>query len=225
MKKKYQIDPGDVFGRLRAVSYAPVTSVSRFGRKTTRGYWTCVCSCGRTTKVLAYSLSTGATLSCGCHGSDLRRARMTVTGHASGGKQSKTYMAWRDMIQRCSNKNNPSYHNYGGRGIRVCRRWLSFENFLADMGEAPKGLTLDRVNVNKNYTKSNCEWATWHQQSMHKRAHGTELIEFMGQSLSPSEWSDKLGLSLNTIYSRRRSGRPAMEILSKEKLNRRGRSA
>lgn len=73
------------------------------------------------------------------------------------------------MIQRCTNPNNPAYKNYGGRGIKVCARWRKFENFLADMGERPAGLTLDRKRVNGNYTPSNCRWVDYTDQNRNRR--------------------------------------------------------
>ena len=80
-------------------------------------------------------------------------------GH-SGKNKSETYWAWHAMLQRCNTKSDKRYKDYGGRGIEVCDRWFSFSNFLLDMGEKPKGETLDRQNNNKGYTKSNCRWVT-----------------------------------------------------------------
>lgn len=73
------------------------------------------------------------------------------------------------MIQRCNYRCQPNYANYGGRGIRVCDRWLKFENFLADMGERPDGLTLDRIDNERGYSKDNCRWATRAQQDSNRR--------------------------------------------------------
>lgn len=82
-----------------------------------------------------------------------------------------TYHIWRTMKQRCLNPNATAYHRYGGRGITVCERWLTFENFLADMGERPDGLCLERVNNNGNYEPGNCVWATRKAQAAN-RSHG-----------------------------------------------------
>ena len=73
------------------------------------------------------------------------------------------------MLSRCENKNVPAFKNYGGRGITVCKRWHKFENFLADMGERPFGLTLDRKNNDKGYYKRNCKWSTWIEQQNNRR--------------------------------------------------------
>lgn len=91
-------------------------------------------------------------------------------GHCKRGvPRTATYKAWCDMKSRCLNPNRQDFHYYGGRDIKVCDRWLSFENFLADMGERPDGLTLERLNNNGNYEPSNCRWATWSEQNQNKR--------------------------------------------------------
>jgi len=91
-------------------------------------------------------------------------------GHSlRNGKESPTYQSWRHMKYRCLNPNCSDYKNYGGRGIKVCERWMDFTNFLADMGEKPEGLTLDRINNDGNYEPGNCRWATWKEQRQNQR--------------------------------------------------------
>jgi hypothetical protein len=80
-------------------------------------------------------------------------------------KRSPTYMSWQNMIARCTYASTPSYFRYGGRGIRVCKRWRSFLNFLVDMGERPEGMTLDRRDSDWHYTPRNCRWATYKEQT------------------------------------------------------------
>lgn len=97
---------------------------------------------------------------------------MTKHGHAGRGHRSPTYMSWKAMISRCYYPSTRSFYAYGGRGIEVVNRWRGkdgFRNFLKDMGERPEGLTLDRVRVNGNYSKSNCRWATREVQQANRR--------------------------------------------------------
>jgi hypothetical protein len=86
-----------------------------------------------------------------------------------GGSKDRTYFVWQQMFSRCQNPNHADYKNYGGRGIRVIRRWESYEDFMADMGPRPEGMTLERKNVNGNYSKRNCKWASNKEQQRNKR--------------------------------------------------------
>lgn len=139
--------------------------------------WLCNCDCGLQKSVIGQNLVKGKTRSCGCLQKSEQSARITksntVHGHnkAGRGNQSPTWTSWSSMKKRCNMKSHISYPNYGGRGISVCERWDVFENFLADMGERPSGKTLDRKDVNGNYTPENCRWATLSEQQKNKRCH------------------------------------------------------
>lgn len=101
------------------------------------------------------------------------------------------------MRERCNNPNHPDAHSYSGRGIRVCSRWDSFENFLADMGERPAGMTLERVDGAKNYEPSNCRWATRREQARNTRRN--RYITHEGETLILADWSRRLGIDAGTL--------------------------
>jgi len=93
---------------------------------------------------------------------------LPIHGHAREGRASRTYQTWKGMIQRCRNPKAANYSRFGGRGIRVCRRWRVFANFLADMGERPIAMTLDRKDGSKGYYRQNCRWATRIEQTANR---------------------------------------------------------
>lgn len=166
---------GKRVGRLSVVSLAAtLTADGRFK-------WRCVCDCGHKLEVDARSLRSAHTQSCGCLRRDSAGKHMRVShGHTrkSAGRASPEYLTWKSMIQRCLNPNATGYDRYGACGITVCERWLSFENFLADMGPRPADCTLDRYpNKHGNYEPDNCRWATDSQQSNNKRTRSEITTE------------------------------------------------
>lgn len=141
--------------------------------------YTCRCDCGAITTVRGTSLTSGATRSCGCllrdvNGERLRRERLALKhGHAQGDRPTRTWSSWRSMIKRCTDPRHGSWQRYGGRGISVCVRWReSFSNFLADMGERPEGMTLDRIDPDGNYEPGGCRWATPVEQRHNRSTNG-----------------------------------------------------
>lgn len=115
-----------------------------------------------------------------------------------------TYRTWSGMKARCRNKKNPNYPQYGGRGITVCARWDSFENFLADMGRRPLGTTIDRRDSDGNYEPSNCRWATHLEQMANKKT--SVYVECFGKRLKLSDWAKETGLDKETIRRRLKAG-------------------
>ena len=113
----------------------------------------------------------------------------------------KTYYAWRGMRLRCANPKNQAWANYGGRGIRVCQRWGDdYDVFFEDMGPCPEGMSLDRIDNDGDYEPGNCRWAGWDVQSVNKRVN--RYIEHDGQTLTISQWAQKLGLPTDTLWRR-----------------------
>ncbi len=124
------------------------------------------------------------------------------TKHGHGGRinRSPTYRVWSGMIQRCSSPNNSAFRHYGGRGITICDQWRTFENFLADMGERPEGLELERKDNNGNYEPLNCKWATRQEQcSNFSRNH---LLTFNGKTQHVFGWAREIGVKPSTLNSR-----------------------
>lgn len=132
----------------------------------------------------------------------------------TGEINSAEYNSWTMMKQRCYNPNRPDYKNYGGRGIKVCQRWLeSFNNFYQDMGIRPPNHTLDRVNNDRDYCPENCKWSNRSEQNSNQRRKWRQL-EYMGEKRPISQWGKIKGIGLTTLHERLDRGWSVEEALT-----------
>lgn len=175
------------FNRLSVIEFSHL--------KSGRSYWLCQCDCGTEKIMRADGIKTS--VSCGCY--QIER----VTKHNLS--RSPEYKVLKSLIQRCVNKNCPAYPDYGGRGIKVCDRWLySFEAFFEDMGKRPKGHSIERIDNTGNYEPSNCKWATQQEQVNNRRSN--TLLTCNGKTQTIAQWKREMGLKRNNIEERLKHG-------------------
>jgi len=189
------------FVDLTGLKFNKLTVIKYVGKdKWGNAKWLCRCDCDKTKIVLGLSLKTGNTKSCGCSSSEMISKKITKHGMSN----SKTYHVWEAMIQRCTNPKCKAYKNYGERGIKVCRRWSNkkngFENFYADMGNPPKGMSLDRIDNDGDYCAKNCRWATRKEQARNQRKN--LLITFNGKTQCLSAWAEEYKIPYDVLYDR-----------------------
>lgn len=195
MADKHPIPTNPQFQNLAGQKFGRWTVISFAGKSASKNHrWLCCCDCGTEQVVQAGCLNYGATKSCGC----LRRELYTTHGMS----KHPIFNAWRDMLARCATLSHKSFHNYGGRGIKVCPRWLnSFENFYADMGDRPSEKhSLDRINNDGNYEPGNCKWSTQREQTRNTRRN--RRLTFRGKTQCVTAWAEELGVSITAIRDR-----------------------
>jgi hypothetical protein len=139
---------------------------------------------------------------------------------ARGSPERRTYTAWKNLKYRCDNGRNPKYRHYGGRGIIYDAKWASFAGFVADMGLAPPGMSLDRIDNDGDYRKANCRWATYKQQN--RNARFNRIVEFNGERKPLAAWAEQLGIRWVTLRARLDAGWPLERAMSAGKFDRVG---
>jgi hypothetical protein len=182
---------------------------------TRRGLVCCECSPEKHYVMNVYNLGTGHTKSCGCLQEE-NAGRYQTTHGKTGTKIYNTYIG---ILSRCNKESSTSYPNYGGRGIKVCDRWLeSFEAFYEDMGEPPTKLhSIDRIDVNGDYSPESCRWATAKEQSNNKRNHHKMTLD--GRTQNMSQWAEELDIDPSGILSRLARGWSEEETLKTPSLD------
>lgn len=180
---------GKQFGHLVVVEHC--------GSKNNRMLWTCRCECGNVTEVDTHSLTSGNTKSCGC-----RKYGGRLSHGEAKDSQTRLYRIWSGMKNRCANESHIGFHLYGGKGIRVCDEWKSFENFRnwANQNGYNDSLTIDRIDSSRNYEPNNCRWVTYKKQSNNTTRN--HFVTAFDTIKTISEWSDVFGVPQRTIAAR-----------------------
>jgi hypothetical protein len=194
------------FGRLTVLSYAGQNNDHN-------AMWNCKCDCGNDFIARGSSLLKGATISCGCY-----RKEVSAKNHTKHGKsKSKLYVMWLGMCARCNNPNNENYSRYGGRGIKVCDEWRNYENFYNDMHSTyKKGLTIDRIDNDKGYSKDNCRWVT-PQEQMHNYSRNVK-ITINGETDTVKRMCEKYNAKYDNVVRQIKKGKDPLEMLIKYKI-------
>jgi hypothetical protein len=189
------------FGRLTVLEVC--------GRKKSYLLWRCKCDCGQEAKVASHRLLGGITTSCGCF--QRQRAKESNTRHGLTG--TAELFTWNAMLDRCYDPKNKSYERYGGRGIKVCERWLnSAEVFVQDMGLRPSAeYSIERLNNDGDYEPSNCKWATRYEQSRNRRS--CRFVEYNGERLNLLDMAKKYNIKRATLTQRLDAGWPVEKAL------------
>lgn len=196
---------GQKFGRMTALEFFA-------GGGGKKPKWLCRCECGIEKKVTGYQLRSGKTKSCGCLRNDKSSERFTRLNTKHGHTGTPSYHVWGEMMRRCERTTHVRYVDYGGRGIKVCERWRTYESYLADMYPKPgPGYSMDRIDNDGDYSPDNCRWATHGEQARNKRT--SVLIEHEGQSKTAPEWSEIVGTLTATILWRHHQGWTSHEVM------------
>lgn len=191
---------GERFERLLVIERADVPKL--------KPHWLCECDCGRRVVVNGSDLKLHKHRSCGCLHAEWVASNMTRHGLS----KHRIYGIWQGMLRRCEVPSFKKFENYGGRGIKVCERWRKFTAFAEDMGLPPtKSHTLDRINNDGNYEPENCRWATDTEQRNNRR--DTFSLTFDGQTMSITQWADRLNTRPGSIKWRLQKGYSVDEVL------------
>lgn len=221
----YQKDlTGLKFGRLTVEKRAHTPEKDRIAKTT---HWVCICECGNKKVIRRNTLINGDSHSCGCLRKEKssKRAKENTT---HGLSKTRFYKIWIGMKQRCEDKDNNQYHNYGGRGILVCREWHTFENFVYDMYDSyiefedengKNTASIDRIDSNGGYNRENCKWATQLEQARNRGSNIDIIVDNIYYN-TLTELAEAYDLDYQLVYYRYKRGKRGLELVSnKERTN------
>lgn len=171
-----------------------------------RKAWLCACDCGGTAVSSTTKLQLGEKLSCGCLE---RENNDSLRKHGHYG--TRTYRIWSNMKSRCLNQKTKFYPQYGGRGIKVHEKWMTFDGFFADMGECPDGMTIERMDNDLGYNKENCRWATKKDQANNRSSN--IVVVHNGVEMTLKQLAEAVGVKYTTLYARHKRGLPLEQII------------
>lgn len=198
MRQRIEYNEGDKVGNCIFIKELPTVIVGK--SNTVRRVASFRCICGNEFNATLLSVRNEHTTSCGC----IRDNKIRQQGYKNkkhGMRNHPLYKVWRGIIDRCTKPNHVAYHNYGGRGINVCSRWQNIENFIEDMYPTyARGLDIDRIDNDDNYTPTNCRWITRKQNSNNMRVN--RIIDYNGEKRTLSEWSDYLDIPYKRLIYR-----------------------
>lgn len=184
---------GKNVGRLTVLEFAYIQGKKRI--------WRCRCECGNDAFIETAVANSNRQMSCGCYGKEVA-SKICIERNTSHGKsKTRIYTIWFDMLRRCTDERRSEYKRYGAKGIKICDRWLKFENFLEDMGDSPgEEYSIDRIDYKGNYEPENCRWATDFEQANNKS--NNHILIIGNEKLTISEASKKFGINYSTLRSR-----------------------
>ncbi len=191
--------------KLVGKKFARWTVLEEYGKYNGQFVWLCECKCGKIKTVVGGNLRNGRSQSCGC----LQRELQSEQSRTHGMYKHPVYFVWDNMKRRCNNSNNPQYKNYGARGIKVCERWLKFENFRDDMFPTyHRGLSIERIDNDGDYVLENCRWASNAEQIQNSRKARLNPVQVKeirraseNKDASIKQLAKKYDVDLGTIYA------------------------